>query len=50
MIEDEDIPVLLGRPFLATVGALIDVKKGHLTFEIGGDILEFIMEKNDDPS
>ena len=44
MIEDDDTPVLLGRPFLASVGALIDVKKGHLTFEIGRDELKFIME------
>ena len=26
--EDKQVPLLLGRPFLATEGALIDVKKG----------------------
>ena len=26
--EDTKVPLLLGRPFLATVAALIDVKKG----------------------
>ncbi|XP_050916592.1 uncharacterized protein LOC127131717 [Lathyrus oleraceus] len=30
--EDSHIPIILGRPFLATVGAIIDVKKGRLTF------------------
>ena len=28
MEEDTEVPLLLGRPFLATVAALIDVKKG----------------------
>ncbi|CAJ2633397.1 unnamed protein product [Trifolium pratense] len=32
--EDSNTPILLGRPFLATVGAIIDVKKGKLTFEV----------------
>ena len=26
--EDKHVPLLLGRPFLATVAAFIDVKKG----------------------
>lgn len=30
--EDSNIPIILGRPFLATVGAIIDVKRGKLTF------------------
>ena len=30
--EDEEIPILLGRPFLSTAGAIINVKKGKLTF------------------
>ena len=29
--EDKQIPLLLGRPFLATRATLIDVKKGELT-------------------
>ncbi|XP_058782895.1 uncharacterized protein LOC131657525 [Vicia villosa] len=33
--EDSNIPIILGRPFLATAGAIIDVKKGKLTFEVG---------------
>ncbi|XP_050908239.1 uncharacterized protein LOC127121850 [Lathyrus oleraceus] len=30
--EDSNIPIILGRPFLATVGAIIDVKQGKMTF------------------
>ncbi|XP_050877115.1 uncharacterized protein LOC127080869 [Lathyrus oleraceus] len=40
--EDSHIPIILGRPFLATVGAIIDVKKGNLTFEVGEEKVEFI--------
>ena len=34
MEEDKQIPLLLGRPFLATGAALIDVKKGELTLRV----------------
>ena len=30
MEEDKEIPIILGRPFLATSGALNDVQKGEL--------------------
>ena len=30
MEEDKEIPIILGRPFLATGKALIDVQKGEL--------------------
>jgi len=30
MVEDEDMPLILGRPFLATGRALIDVEMGQL--------------------
>ena len=43
--EDEEIPILLGRPFLSTAGAIIDVKKGKLTFEVGDEKIEFILSK-----
>ena len=33
--EDSNIPIILGRPFLETVSAIIDVKQGKLTFELG---------------
>ena len=41
MEEDREIPLLLGRPFLATAGAVIDVKHGRLSLNIGGEKLEF---------
>lgn len=41
--EDSNIPIILGRPFLATAGAIIDVKKGKLTFEVGEEKVEFIL-------
>ena len=31
MEEENQVPLLLGRPFLATGAALIDVQKGELT-------------------
>ena len=34
MEEDTHIPLLLGRPFLATRAALIDVQKGELTLRV----------------
>ena len=33
--EDKKIPLLLGRPFLATGATLIDVKKGELSLRVG---------------
>ncbi|KAG9450278.1 hypothetical protein H6P81_010243 [Aristolochia fimbriata] len=29
----KNLPVILGRPFLATAGAIIDCKQGNLTFK-----------------
>ncbi|XP_058747105.1 uncharacterized protein LOC131620102 [Vicia villosa] len=43
--EDDDILILLGRPFLSTAWAIIDVKKGKLTFEVGDEKIEFILSK-----
>ncbi|XP_022857584.1 uncharacterized protein LOC111378582 [Olea europaea var. sylvestris] len=34
MEEDQEIPLILGRPFLATGRALIDVQGGHLTLRV----------------
>ena len=34
MEEDREISIILGRPFLATGGALIDVQKGDLTMRV----------------
>lgn len=35
MEEDQQISIILGRPFLATAGAVIDVKNGKLTLQVG---------------
>ena len=32
--DDQEIPIILGRPFLATGGAIIDVKRGKLTLQV----------------
>ena len=39
--EDKQVPLLLGRPFLATGAALIDVKKGELTLRVGNEAVHF---------
>ncbi|XP_058733046.1 uncharacterized protein LOC131604632 [Vicia villosa] len=41
--EDVNTPIILGRPFLATAGAIIDIKKGKLTFKVGEEKVEFIL-------
>ncbi|MCI12218.1 hypothetical protein A2U01_0033321, partial [Trifolium medium] len=33
--EDADIPIILGRPFLATSRAVIDMEKEELTLRMG---------------
>ncbi|XP_050883836.1 uncharacterized protein LOC127087037 [Lathyrus oleraceus] len=43
--KDSHILIILGRPFLATVGAIIDVKKGRLTFEVREEKVEFLLAK-----
>ena len=39
--KDKQVPLLLGRPFLATGAALIDVKKGELTLRVGDKAVHF---------
>ncbi|XP_042396614.1 uncharacterized protein LOC121986737 [Zingiber officinale] len=41
MKEDPKILIILGRPFLTTAGALIDVKNHKLSLEIGKERIEF---------
>ncbi|XP_058010230.1 uncharacterized protein LOC131183748 [Hevea brasiliensis] len=41
MVEDKEVPLILGRPFLATSKALIDVHKGTLTFRVGHEEVKF---------
>ncbi|XP_074374298.1 uncharacterized protein LOC141714693 [Apium graveolens] len=46
MNEDVSIPIILGRPFLATAGANIDVKAG-LSFKTECHMVNFVKEFND---
>ena len=41
MEEDKEIPIILGKPFLATGGALIDVQKGELKLRVQNDEITF---------
>ncbi|KAL8548467.1 hypothetical protein ACS0TY_007678 [Phlomoides rotata] len=41
MVEDRAIPLILGRPFLATGGAMIDVRNGELTLDVNGEKVSF---------
>ena len=41
MEEDSQVPLLLGRPFLATGAALIDMQKGVLTLRVGEEAYDF---------
>ncbi|XP_022871446.1 uncharacterized protein LOC111390615 [Olea europaea var. sylvestris] len=41
MEEDRDIPLILGRPFLATGRALIDFQKGQLILRLGEEHVTF---------
>ena len=37
MLEDDNMPIILGRPFLNTAGAIIDCNKSRVTFHINGN-------------
>ena len=39
--EDQDISIILGRPFLATERTLIDVQKGELTMRVQDEQVTF---------
>ncbi|CAM8988458.1 unnamed protein product [Rhodiola kirilowii] len=45
MEEDNEIPILLGRPFLYTAGAIFDTTKGSITMRVGDEEVEFNLEK-----
>ena len=44
--EDKQVPLLLGRPFLATGAALIDVKKGERILRVGDEAVHFHMNQS----
>ena len=46
MDEDSQIPIILGRPLLATAGVIVDVKNGKLTLSVDGETIEFNVAKS----
>ncbi|GKB49191.1 hypothetical protein Tco_0899944 [Tanacetum coccineum] len=46
MKEDHKIPIILGRPFLATAHAMIDVFIKKISFEVGNETITFDIEKS----
>ena len=41
MEEDKEIPIILGRPFLATSRVMIDVQRGELKLRVQDDEVKF---------
>ncbi|KAG9458320.1 hypothetical protein H6P81_002828 [Aristolochia fimbriata] len=41
MEVDKNLPIILGSPLLATVGAIIDCKQGNLTLRLNNDTISF---------
>ncbi|XP_061348290.1 uncharacterized protein LOC133293702 [Gastrolobium bilobum] len=39
--EDQEVPIILGRAFLVTGGAVIDVKEGELAMNVNGEQVKF---------
>ena len=46
MVEDTQVPLLLGRPFLTTGAALIDVEKGELTLRVRNEAVHFNLNRS----
>ena len=46
MEEDTQVPLLLGRLFLATRATLIHVKKGELTLRVGNEAVHFNLNQS----
>jgi len=45
MDEDNQVPILIRRPFLATAGAVIDVNGSRIAFEMVGFRMEIVFQK-----
>ncbi|XP_013608133.1 PREDICTED: uncharacterized protein LOC106314871 [Brassica oleracea var. oleracea] len=43
--EESKDPLILGRPFLCTVGAIIDVRQGKIDLHLGNLIMQFEMDE-----
>ncbi|GJX96582.1 DNA-directed DNA polymerase [Tanacetum coccineum] len=46
MDEDELVPIILRRPFLATTRAVIDVHEGKLSLRVGSETITFNIDKS----
>ncbi|GKB82289.1 DNA-directed DNA polymerase [Tanacetum coccineum] len=46
MDEDELVPIILGRPILATARAVIDVHEGKLSLRVGSETITFNIGKS----
>nr|GEY79275.1 hypothetical protein [Tanacetum cinerariifolium] len=46
MDENELVPIILGRPFLATARAVIDVYEGKLSLRVGSETITFDLGKS----
>ena len=46
MEEDTQVPLRLGRPFLATGASVIDVQKGELTLRVGNEAVHFNLNRS----
>ncbi|XP_076926465.1 uncharacterized protein LOC143589648 [Bidens hawaiensis] len=46
MDEDKNVPLIIGRPFLATARALIDVCTGRITLRVGDEGVTFDIGKS----
>src|SRR3954467_9573699 len=44
-VQDSFFPIIFGRPFLSTCGAIIDCKKGKFSVEFNGEPYEFNFSK-----
>src|SRR3954469_6563534 len=44
-VQDSFCPIIFGRPFLSTCGAIIDCKKGKVSVEFNGESYEFKFSK-----
>lgn len=45
MKEDENVPIILGRPLFNTARALVDVCESKLTWRVGKEVMTFGVEE-----
>ena len=44
--DEKAVPIILGRPFMRTANALIDVRAGSMKLECGGKTIDFNIHTN----